>query len=84
MDEMLTSALRVAKTEKDVENLFCKFNIKEKEEKINYLEHAMYDPLTFYSCGEENAPIDQKYTLTMGMFLKGHWKLHEFYEKAGL
>ena len=82
-DERLIAILRKSETEFEVEDSFTKFNISSYEDKIEYLNKAMYSPQTFYSAGSV-LPIEQKYTLALQMFLAGTWKLYTYYEKMGL
>lgn len=87
MNEMLTGALRKAVTKENIKYLFSKFDIKTTREKIKYLEHAMYDPIVFYSCGSDEDSdelIEQKYDITLADFIEGSWKIHELYERLGI
>ena len=82
-DERLIAILRKSTTEFEVEDSFIKFNVSSCEDKIAYLNKAMYSPQTFYSAGSE-IPVTQKYELALQMFLAGTWKLYTYYEKLGL
>lgn len=82
-DERLIAILRKSTTEFEVEDSFIKFNVSSCEDKIKYLNEAMYSPQTFYSAGSE-LPLEQRYALALQMFLAGTWKLYTYYEKLGL
>lgn len=82
-DERLIAILRKSTTEFEVEDSFTKFEVSSCEDKIEYLNKAMYSPQTFYSAGSE-LPLEQRYALALQMFLAGTWKLYTYYEKLGL
>ena len=54
--------------------MFIKFDIKETslEERINLLLEAMGNPRMFFSIGEPS--LEQRYELTIQMFLSMSWK----------
>ena len=79
----LVGALQKSTTKDDVSNCFRLFDVTEYKDKIDYLNIAMYSPQTFFSSGTEIS-LEQKYELTLQMFLAGTWKLYTYYEKLGL
>lgn len=83
MDKRVVVSLRESDTKEKVEDTFKTFNISKTEDKIKYLDMAMYDPQVFYSSGEKTA-LEHKYELALQMFLDGSWKLYSYYEKLGL
>lgn len=83
MDERLIVSLRETTTREKVEDSFNKFAVTDLSEKIEYLDKAMYSPQVFYSSGE-NTNLADRYELTLQVFLKGSWKLQEYYAKLGL
>jgi hypothetical protein len=82
MDERLIVSLRETRTRENVEDSFNKFSVTDLNEKMEYLEKAMYSPLVFYSSGE-NTSLEDRYELALQVFLKGSWKLQEYYAKLG-
>ena len=82
MDDRLIVSLRETTTRENVEDSFNKFSVTDLNEKIAYLDKAMYSPQVFYSSGE-NTRIEDRYELALQIFLKGSWKLQEYYAKLG-
>ena len=81
-DSRLIASLRATATRDHVEDSFNKFSVTDLSEKIEYLDKAMYSPQVFYSSGE-NTSIEDRYELALQVFLKGSWKLQEYYAKLG-
>jgi len=76
MNGVILNALREAKTESNVENVFDKFDIKNIKAKAKYLRYAMYTDKVFYKGkkGMESEKIDRKnYELTLGHFISRDW-----------
>lgn len=83
VNNQLLGALQNSITESEVDDCFNRFNVTDYEDKIDYLNTAMYSPQTFFSSGEKIS-LAQKYELTLQMFLAGTWRLYTYYEKLGL
>lgn len=73
MNKMLIVALREATTKEAVEDLFNRFGIKDTEEKINYLVKTMQVGEVSY--GRKGAGIEDKYNISLALFLKGEWRI---------
>ena len=81
-NQILVGAIRECVTREDLETTFDLFKVSDLEERYNVLVEAMYSPQMFFSDG--SPAIEQKYELTVEMFLTMEWKLSEMYEKMGI
>lgn len=73
-DDVIIGALRACTTRSQIENIFNRFEIPEKDLEIrtSLLLNAMGDPEVFFSVG---SPTEQeKYELIIQMFLSMTWK----------
>ena len=83
MDSRLIASLRKSTTREIVEDTFSKFDVADLNEKIAYLDKAMYSTQVFYTIGK-NTNLAELYEVVLQVFLKGSWKLQEYYESLGL
>ena len=83
MDSRLIASLRKSTTREIVEDTFSKFDVADLNEKIAYLDKAMYSTQVFYTVGK-NTNLAELYEVVLQVFLKGSWKLQEYYERLGL
>ena len=79
-DAIIVGAIRACQTRAELENVFELFAVSGLKERYALLNKAMYGPRVFYSFGENTNQAD-RYELTLQVFLKGSWKLQEYYEK---
>lgn len=80
MDSRLIASLRKSTTREIVEDTFSKFDVANLNEKIAYLDKAMYSTQVFYTVGK-NTNLAELYEVVLQVFLKGSWKLQEYYER---
>ena len=79
IDERLINALKPCISKELIEDTFKIFEIEDILEKIDYLNKCMGNPQTFFSCGTpEN---EEKYELTIQMFLVRAWELNDLYNQ---
>ena len=78
--EILVGALAACETRESLEYTFEIFKATDLSYKIECLNKCMGDPKTFFSSGEQST-LEDKYEITVGMFLTGAWKLARKYEK---
>ena len=83
LDKVVVGALREARDRESIDNIFNRFDIRNIDEKADYLVEAMHNPQLFFSNGED-ACLQQKYELILQMFLTFSWKLYNYYEILGL
>jgi hypothetical protein len=81
-DKIIVGALKGCSSRTSIEDTFKLYNIIEKPERISKLNICMGNPQTFFS--SDNVSIDDKYELTIQMFLTGSWKLSEIYDRIGV
>lgn len=81
--DVIIGALQGAKEKHQVEKVFDNYNISSCEEKIKYLEEAMYNPKVFFSSGDIS-DIEVKYKTILDVFIIGKWRIYDLYKKAGL
>jgi hypothetical protein len=81
-DKIVVGALKGCSSRVSVENTFKLYKIDDKSERILKLNTCMGDPQTFFS--SDNVSIDDKYELTIQMFLTESWKLSEIYDRIGV
>ena len=81
-NNIVTSALKGCGSKESIEDVFALFQIGDKTERIVKLNDSMGNPQTFFSSNEIS--IEDKYELTVQMFLTGSWKLSEYYERLGI
>lgn len=70
--KIIMGALKECMDRSDIEDVFGKFNIDDKQERINYLLEVMGDAEMFYSIGSPS--LEQRYELVVQMFLTMTWK----------
>lgn len=76
MNGVILKALREAKTELDVKNVFDKFDIKNIKTKTKYLRYAMYTDEIFYKGKQRLKPEEaerKNYELTLAHFISRDW-----------
>ena len=81
-NNIVVGALKGCSSRESIENTFRLYQIDEKTERINKLNNCMGDPQTFFS--SDKVSTDDKYELTIQMFLTGSWKLAELYDRMGV
>ena len=81
-DKIIVGALKECGSKESIEETFDLYKIDEKTERINKLNNCMGDPQTFFS--SEKITVDDKYELTIQMFLTGSWKLAAIYDRIGV
>lgn len=70
---VLISALAACKTRDLLDDTFSRYNADGLEFRIECMNECMGSPKTFFSQGEEIS-INDRYELTVQMFLIGAWK----------
>ena len=81
-DKIIVGAIKQCSTRKSIEDTFKLYKIEEKEERILKLNECMGNPETYFS--SEKVSIDEKYELTLQMFLTASWKLVALYDRMGV
>jgi hypothetical protein len=81
-DKIIVGALKECSSRESIENIFNLFGIDDKSGRVGRLNDCMGNPQTFFS--SDNISVDDKYELTIQMFLTGSWKLSEYYERLGI
>jgi hypothetical protein len=81
-DNIIVGALKECGSKESIEHTFSLFEITDRVEQINKLNACMGNPQTFFSTG--NVSIEDKYELTIQMFLTESWKLSKYYEQLGI
>jgi len=77
--KIVVGALKECGSREDIEDVFKRFDINDPPVRIDRLNDCMGNPQTFFSTGEIS--IEDKYELTIQMFLTGSWKLAEYYNR---
>jgi hypothetical protein len=80
---IIVSALKACTTRKFIEDTFARFDVDVLDERTDMLNESMGNPQTFFSSGD-SVSIEDKYELTMQMFLTMSWKMNDLYERMGL
>ena len=80
-DNILIWALKGCSSRASVEETLTLYKVKDKAERIDRLNDCMGNPQTFFS---SDINTDDKYELTIQMFLSGSWKLSEIYDRLGV
>ena len=80
LDNIVVGALKGCSSRESIENTFNLYKISEKAERIDKLNTCMGNPETFFS--SEKISVDDKYELTIQMFLTESWKLAELYDRV--
>jgi hypothetical protein len=81
-NKIVIGALKECTTRVSLEETFKLYNITDTQQRIDKLNQCMGNPQTFFSSDEIS--IDDKYELTIQMFLTMSWKLNEIYDRMGL
>jgi len=81
-DNIVIGALKGCGSRDSIEETFRLYQIKEIPERIKKLNICMGNPQTFFS--SDKITTDDKYELTIQMFLTESWKLAEIYDRMGL
>jgi len=81
-DKIIVGALKECGSKESIENVFNLFGINDKADRISRLNDCMGNPQTFFS--SDNISVEEKYELTIQMFLTGSWKLSEYYKRLGI
>jgi hypothetical protein len=79
--KIIAGALKECGTRELVEDVFSRFQIDHKADRIASLNECMGNPQTFFSA--DLVSEEDKYELTVQMFLAGSWKLKEYYDRMG-
>ena len=80
-DNIIVGALKGCSSRASVEETFELYKVEDKSERIARLNDRMGNPQTFFS---SDMSTDDKYELTVQMFLNGSWKLSEIYDRLGV
>jgi hypothetical protein len=80
-DEIMVGALEKCKSRESIEDVFNRFQVTGSEDKMKRLTETMGNPQTFF--GSQSLSIEDKYELTVQMFLTMSWKLSEYYKRIG-
>jgi len=80
-DNILIGALKGCSSRASVEKTLTLYKVEDKSERIDRLNDCMGNPQTFFS---SDVSTDDKYELTIQMFLSGSWKLSEIYDRLGV
>ena len=80
-DNIVTGALKGCGSRESIEDTFQRYQINEKSERIKRLDVCMGSPQTFFS--SDKISVEDKYELTIQMFLTESWKLLEIYDRIG-
>jgi hypothetical protein len=81
-NKIVIGALKECTARASLEETFKLYNITDVEERIDKLNRCMGNPQTFFS--SDKISINDKYELTIQMFLTMSWKLNEIYDRIGL
>jgi hypothetical protein len=81
-DKIVVGALKECGSKEMIEDIFSRFNIDDKAERINRLNECMGKPDTFFS--SDKLSVEEKYELTIQMFLTKSWKLNAYYDRMGV
>ncbi|MDR3123668.1 MAG: hypothetical protein LBU16_07825 [Treponema sp.] len=81
-DKIIIGALKECTTRESLEDTFTRYEIADKQERIDKLNGCMGNPQTFFSSGKVS--LEEVYELTIQMFLTMSWKLNEIYDRMGL
>ena len=81
-DKIIVGALKECGSEESIEEIFRLHQVLDTKERIEKLNECMGNPQTFFSSDELSN--DQKYDLTIRMFLTKSWKLAEYYNRMGV
>ena len=81
-DKIIVGALKECGSRESIENTFTLFGIGDKACRVTRLNDCMGNPQTFFS--SDNISVEDKYELTIQMFLTGSWKLSEYYKRLGI
>ncbi len=81
--DRIISALKACTTKELIEDTFIRFDVSALNERTEMLNECMGNPQTFYSSGDD-VSIENKYELTIQMFLTMSWKMNELYERMGI
>ena len=73
-NEILIRSLYPCNTEQLLNEVFESRKVENKEQRINFMIDCMGNPKTFFSTGE-NISLEDRYSITVQMFLSGAWKL---------
>ena len=80
--KIVVGALKECSSRDSIEDTFKLFSIDDKTERIDRLNVCMGSPQTFFS--SDKISVEEKYELTIQMFLTKSWKLSEYYERLGI
>jgi len=75
---VLVSALAACDTRELLEDAFDRYEAKDLDYRIECMNECMGNPKTFYSAGALS--IEDKYEMTVQVFLTGAWKIAKIYE----
>jgi len=73
----LIGALKKCETGQEVDNIFNKRKITDREMQIKYLRHCMGNPEIFYGGKEDDdkeKEVESKYVTLRSMFITGSWR----------
>jgi hypothetical protein len=81
--DRIVGALKACTTKEIIEDTFARFDVSVLGERIDILNRCMGNPQTFFSSGD-SISVENKYELTIQMFLTMSWKMNELYERMGI
>ena len=81
-EKIVAGALRECESKEAIEDVFNRFVIDDRGNRIDRLNDCMGNPQTFFTSGEIS--LDDKCELTVQMFLTGSWKLAEYYDRLNI
>ena len=73
-NEILIRSLYPCNTEQLLNEVFESRKVEDKEQRIIFMNDCMGNPKTFFSTGG-NISLEDRYSITVQMFLSGAWKL---------
>ena len=76
---VVAAGLKSCSSRGGVNELFSKYNIREKSFRIELLREAMGNPETFYS---HRLPEDKMYEQEVSMLLTKAWEINELYARG--
>ena len=81
-NKIIVGALKECGSRSSIEEIFNLHDISGKEERVGLLNECMGNPQTFFS--QEHVSENDRYELTIQMFLTKSWKLRAYYERMGI
>ena len=82
VEKIIIGALKECASKAAIEDTFERYGITDAGDRIDKLNRCMGSPQTFFS--SDKISEQEKYGLTIQMFLTMAWKLNELYDRMGL